>query len=209
MEVSPQTIREVEFRERLRGYHQDDVDAFLEQMAVGVEALQRRLRDALERAARSERQSRDADHVDGDDALRRTLVLAQRTADMAVQEAQEQAAQIVEAARREAEATVAEAHERARRFAEEAQSQVWADVSRLESAREQLRQDVADLERHLVEARAGAQESLSEVARHLDQLGASLPPAPSVHDIDLSGVRRWDDPDEGAPGGPAMEDASL
>lgn len=54
MDVSPETIRTVEFRERLRGYNQDDVDQFLERMAAGVEILQQRLRDASQRAARAE-----------------------------------------------------------------------------------------------------------------------------------------------------------
>jgi cell division initiation protein len=35
VDVSPQTIRQVEFREKLRGYHQDDVDEFLERVAAG------------------------------------------------------------------------------------------------------------------------------------------------------------------------------
>ncbi|MDP9388795.1 MAG: DivIVA domain-containing protein, partial [Actinomycetota bacterium] len=71
MEVSPQTIRDVEFREKLRGYHQDDVDEFLERVAAGVEILQDRLRQATERAVRAEQQSAEA--REDDESLRRTL----------------------------------------------------------------------------------------------------------------------------------------
>ena len=46
MEVSPKTLREVEFREKMRGYHPEDVDHFLEQVAAGIEVLQDRLRQA-------------------------------------------------------------------------------------------------------------------------------------------------------------------
>ena len=54
MDVSPKTLREVEFREKLRGYHPEDVDQFLEQVAVGLEGMQDRLRQAVERAQRAE-----------------------------------------------------------------------------------------------------------------------------------------------------------
>ncbi|MDP8992307.1 MAG: DivIVA domain-containing protein, partial [Actinomycetota bacterium] len=154
MDVSPETIRTVEFRERLRGYNQDDVDQFLERMAAGVEILQQRLRDANDRAARAERQAAEAG--EGDEALRRTLVLAQRTADLAVEEARDQAARTIEAAHGQAQVIIAEAEEQARRLAQEAHAQVWADLGRLEAARDQLRQDVAALERYLLEERARA-----------------------------------------------------
>ncbi|MGH9182177.1 MAG: DivIVA domain-containing protein, partial [Acidimicrobiales bacterium] len=35
--ITAQDIRRVEFRERLRGYHQADVDEFLERVAAAVE----------------------------------------------------------------------------------------------------------------------------------------------------------------------------
>ena len=50
MDVSPKTLREVEFREKMRGYHPEDVDQFLERVAAGIEVLQDRLRQAVERA---------------------------------------------------------------------------------------------------------------------------------------------------------------
>ena len=90
MDVSPKTLREVEFREKMRGYHPEDVDHFLEEVAAGLEVLQDRLRQAVERAQRAEAAAAEAEG--SDETLRKTLVLAQRTADMAVQEAREQAA---------------------------------------------------------------------------------------------------------------------
>ncbi|MDQ1442104.1 MAG: cell division initiation protein, partial [Acidimicrobiaceae bacterium] len=54
MDVSPKTLREVEFREKMRGYHPEDVDQFLERVAAGIEVLQDRLRQAIERAQRAE-----------------------------------------------------------------------------------------------------------------------------------------------------------
>src|SRR3981081_2963661 len=106
MDVSPKALREVEFREKMRGYHPEDVDQFLERVAAGMEVLQDRLRQALERAQRAEQA---ASEVGGnDEALRRTLVLAQRTADLAVQEAREQAARILAGAEQQAQGVSAD-----------------------------------------------------------------------------------------------------
>lgn len=192
MDVAPETIREIEFREKRRGYSQDEVDEFLERVAAGVEILQERLRQVTERALRAEQQAREV--FDGDDALRRTLGLAQRTADLAVQEAHDQAARIMEAAEAQAASIAEEALEQARRLAEEAQSTIWADVGRLEAAREQLRQDVATLARFLETERARAETALLSAAANLSQTlpGVSLPP--SLHQIDLSSVRAWGQP---------------
>ena len=186
MDVSPETIRTVEFRERLRGYNQDDVDQFLERMAAGVEILQQRLRDASQRAARAEERPPQGD---GDDALHRTLALAQRTADLAVEEGREQAARLVQsaqgeahsvvvAAQGEAEALLTDAQQRATALVEEAQGQISAEVQRLEARREQLGGEIVALERHLALARARAYTSLTDAARQIEFLVAE--PAPSV-----------------------------
>ena len=50
MDITPQVINEVEFRQKVRGYDPDEVDDFLERMAVAVGQLQERLREAAERA---------------------------------------------------------------------------------------------------------------------------------------------------------------
>jgi len=186
MDVSPETIRTVEFRERLRGYNQDDVDQFLERMAAGVEILQQRLRDAGQRAARAEERPPQGD---ADDSLRRTLVLAQRTADLAVEEGREQAARLVQsaqgeahsvvaAAQAEAEALMADAERRAEQVVEEAQGQVVTEVHRLEARREQLGGEIVALERHLALARARAYSTLTDAARQIEFLVAAPAPEP-------------------------------
>src|ERR1700722_10101271 len=118
MDVSPKTLREVEFREKMRGYHPEDVDQFLERVAAGIEVLQDRLRQAIERAQRAEQAASEAGG--NDDALRRTLLLAQRTADMAVQEAREQAARVVASAEQQAQSLLGEAEQQVRNLVAEA-----------------------------------------------------------------------------------------
>ncbi len=177
MDVSPETIRTVEFRERLRGYNQDDVDQFLERMAAGVEILQQRLRDANERAARAEQLAHQSED---DDALRRTLTLAQRTADLAAEEAREQAARIVEAAQTHAHTLMVEAEEQARRASEEAQSHLSQEVARLEATHARLQREVASLEQLLAEARGHAQAALTQAARQLEEALPARPVSPLV-----------------------------
>ena len=103
MDLSAKLLREVEFRTSLRGYDTDEVDEFLEKVAVAVEELQEKMRQLAYRAERAERSVSDRAAEEDDDSIRRTLVLAQRTADLAVREAQEQAAVLMDTARSESE----------------------------------------------------------------------------------------------------------
>ena len=183
MEVSPKTLREVEFREKMRGYHPEDVDHFLEQVAAGIEVLQDRLRQAVERAQRAEAEASDAGGAD--DTLRKTLVLAQRTADLAVQEAREQAARILASAEQQAQSILAGAEERARRTMEDSVADVRAELARLESSRSQAQQDVDTLQRWLEEHKAHLQASLSEALAAVEQAGV-LWPAPVTRPVEGS-----------------------
>ena len=185
MDVSPKTLREVEFREKMRGYHPEDVDHFLEEVAAGLEMLQERLRQAVERAQRAEAAASDASG--SDETLRKTLVLAQRTADLAVQEAREQAARILAGAEQQAQAILAEADERGRRTLEDAIAECRAELSRIESARAQSQQDVDTLTRWLEEHKAHLQEALSDAMAAVERAGV-LWPTPSTRPADVPGM---------------------
>ncbi|HEY3810216.1 MAG TPA: DivIVA domain-containing protein [Acidimicrobiales bacterium] len=185
MEVSPKTLREVEFREKMRGYHPEDVDHFLEQVAAGLEAMQERLRQAVERAQRAEAAASDAGG--SDETLRKTLVLAQRTADLAVQEAREQAARILAGAEQQAQAMLAEAEDRGRRTLEDTTAECRTELAKLESARAQSQADVDTLNRWLDEHKAHLQDSLSEAMAAVERAGV-LWPAPSTRSLDMPGL---------------------
>lgn len=186
MDVSPKTIREVEFREKLRGYNPDEVDEFLERVAAGLEILLERLRQATERAVRAEQRATEVG--EGDDAMRRTLVLAQRTADAAVQEAKEQAAQFLAQAEGQAQAVRAEAAEHARRTIEEATAQAHAQVARLEETRAQLQGEIATLQGFVETERARMRGMLNDALRRVDEV-LPLPSAPSSSTVDLHALQ--------------------
>jgi DivIVA domain-containing protein len=165
----------VEFREKMRGYHPEDVDQFLEQVAAGLEVMQDRLRQAVERAQRAEAAAADAGG--SDETLKRTLVLAQRTADLAIQEAREQAARILAGAEQQAQSLLAEAEEKARRTTDDALAGVRAEVGNLESARLRISAEVEGLNRWVEDNRTRLTGTLHEAMSSLERIG-KLPPPP-------------------------------
>ena len=104
MDLTTELLDTAAFREAKRGYNTQEVDEFIEQVKVEygrhdalVRDARQRIEEAEARAAEAERRAaeateRAASSSDADDTLKRTLVLAQRTADAAIKEAEEQAA---------------------------------------------------------------------------------------------------------------------
>lgn len=137
-------VREAQFREKLRGYHPGDVDGFLDQVAFAFDDLESRLRDAEERAARAAGEA--AVVVADDETVRRTLTLAQRTAELAIGEAERQAAEMLAAAKAETEAMVAQAESRAAKIRERERAKLDAELTHLDSARAIAAEDLDALE---------------------------------------------------------------
>jgi cell division initiation protein len=154
-------VREVVFREKVRGYRQGDVDAFLDQVAFAFDELEARLRDAEERASRAAGEIAVA--VADDDTVRRTLTLAQRTAELAIAEAERQAAEMVERARIESEMLVHAAEAESAAIRDRERSQLVAEIAHLESARSAAAEDLESLETR----RAQEHERLTRVLEEL------------------------------------------
>lgn len=192
MDVTAQLLHDVEFREAKRGgYNTHDVDEFLERLAVGLERQEQAVNEARQRieaaearAAEAERRAAAVDQAATETAtsqetLKRTLVLAQKTADAAIRDAEEQAAQLLAYAHAEAERLIAEAQEaseqarsaaedEARAAHDQARARVLGEMVDLENARERLREDVQILERHLDEQRDRVRVAVQELQRMLD-----------------------------------------
>lgn len=181
MDVSPKTLREVEFREKMRGYHPEDVDQFLEQVAAGLEVVQDRLRQAVDRAQRAEAAAAESGGAsNNDETLRRTLVLAQRTADMAVQEAREQASRILAGAEQQAQNLLAETEERARRTHDEALSAIRSELTTLESSRQRAQVEIDAMHRWIDDHRVHLTASLKDALSAVERAGAVAPPPAST-----------------------------
>jgi len=202
LDLSPKTLREVEFREKLRGYHPDDVDDFLERVAAGLETLLDRLREANDRANRLE--ARATDRVDDDDSLTRTLVLAQRTADLAVQEAQEAAAKTLAGAEEEARALLARAESHANDLLRMGEEQLREDVKRLEAARSQMLVDLDALSVWMDEERDRLRGALGDALAHIEDAIPVVGAAPQHPPVDIPPVGlQWDEPASRAVADPA------
>jgi vacuolar-type H+-ATPase subunit H len=121
-----------------------------------------------------------------DETLRRTLVLAQRTADATIKEAKEEANRVLSEAREEAARTRAEAEAEARRGADSARVAAQHEVETLISNRDKLKADLDLLTRRIDEQRSQLQAGIDELQRVLDDPSALKPLAP----VELADVER-------------------
>lgn len=193
MEISGRVLRDVEFRDRLRGYDTEEVDEFLEKVAVAVDDLLAQLDSAREAATHA------AEDPFDDDTLRRTLVLAQRTADLAVKEAKEEAATLLEDARAEAEELVGTSREEAARISSEAQARARETISDLDERKTTLEAEVAELT-HFIESLR--KQLVFALQGALETVGESLkPPAPTSTSV----RQRLEKSSKGGPEEPAHQ----
>jgi DivIVA domain-containing protein len=177
------SLRTVEFRETLKGYHRDDVDEYLEKAAVEAEGLQEqlrqsgeRLRQAAERISQLETQLEQqpapaarADASVPDDTLQRTLLLAQRFVDETKADSEAQAARIIADADAKARQMTEQAQSQASQLAAESEQRLREEISRLEESRGRLAHEVETMNRHLEGERSRLRTALSEILRWVDE----------------------------------------
>jgi cell division initiation protein len=183
MDVTPRELRDTDIREGFRGYHRDDVDELLERAASTVEGLTERVRQLTERLSSAEGsagKSRETEEM-----LQRTLVLAQKTADEAIAEAQQRARTILEESETKAHNLVTEAEETSRRIAENERQRLESEVQDLSSRRDTLNVDVEALEKYEREYRSRLRKAIET---ELDSLGKFTGPQgqrPKLHDVNV------------------------
>ena len=210
MDLTPQSLHSVEFREARRGgYNTRDVDDFIERVAAGAGHLNERVREAQMRAEAAESRltdlQREVDELrrrpaapevsETDETLRRTLVLAQRTADATIKEAKEEANRVLSEAREEAARTRAEAEAEARRGADSARVNAQAEVEALLSSRDNLKVDLDVLSRRIDDQRNQLRSGINEMQRLLDDPNALKPlPPVTLSEVDLPAPLPVDQP---------------
>ncbi len=101
MPLSPIDVQQQTFKVALRGYAEDEVDEFLDEVVISLRDYEQRLRDAQERVAVLEEQL--SANRETEDAMRRTFLAAQRTADAIVEEAKSESERLMADARGEVE----------------------------------------------------------------------------------------------------------
>jgi len=204
------SLRTVEFRETLKGYHRDDVDEYLEKAAVEADALHLqlrqasdRLRQAGERIAQLEQAleakpepKEEAGPGVADDTLQRTLLLAQQFVDQTKADAEQQARKLIGEAEERARRMLAEAETRAGQIASDSEKRLRDEVTRLDAIRKQLGSEVEGLARHLEGERARLRNALTDVLKWVD---TNMQPAPILAGQGSAGQG-------GAPKAPASAD---
>jgi len=224
MEGTPQLLTDVKFTQlRKGGYDPEEVDNYLERINDAVAKLADNLREANERAESAQAQLADARRAQADaeaelerirggeigttsggasadEELAKVLVLAQRAADQAVEEANESATRTVADARakavnlladaeQERERLLAKAHKKADAVAEERARTLNEQVDALSAAKADLEADVAALTTHLELERDRLRDCIEAVRTALDDpAGLRLAPTPELLDTPIPQV---------------------
>jgi DivIVA domain-containing protein len=155
VDVTSEVVKRAQFRQAWKGYDTAEVDDFLDEVAVGLDRTEARLRDALERLSAAEEraltaETRPAARPEPDGSVRRTLVLAQRAADLVVTEAKAVADRIVADAREQAARTMEDADAAARGIHEHATARAAMVVGEAEATAERMTaQRAAELQHEL------------------------------------------------------------
>ncbi len=217
MDGNPQLLTDVKFSTHRKGYDPDEVDNFLERVSAAVAQLQDKLRQATERAEAADAQVAEARRlqaeaeaaaeqsggggagggIDADQELKKVLLLAQRAADQAVEEANATATRTVADARAKAVNLLAEAEQERDRMlakarkkadaaAEERARELHEQVTSLDAVRSDLQSDVDALSGYLQGERERLRSHLGELTRIVDDPAAlALLAAPEISDTEV------------------------
>ncbi len=195
MDVTPQELRSSEIKDSWRGYDRDEVDDLLERAAVTIESLTQEVQESQRRPAPAPVAAAAAaappaevplpSSRDDAEMLQRTLLLAQRAADDAVNEAQARAKQLLEESEAKAQTLVSDAEATARRIAEGERRRLETELLDLSARREQLRSDADALEEYV----AGYRDRIRSVIEgDLAKLGGDVEPPterPELHEVEI------------------------
>ncbi len=186
------SLRTVEFRETLKGYHRDDVDEYLERAAVEAEGLQEqlrqsgeRLRQAAERISELEAtlanqpEPQPAEPAVPDDTLQRTLLLAQQFVDQTKADSEAQARRIISEADAKARMMTDQAQAHASKLVAESEQRLREEIGRLEGAKQSLAREIEVMSQHLETERRRLRAALGEMLTWVDD---------HVHPIDDEGL---------------------
>lgn len=189
------SLRTVEFRQTLRGYHIDDVDEYLERVAVEAEALQEQLRQSNERTKQAAERTAQLEHLLAeqreqaastehearqavtDETLQRTLLLAQKFLDQTKEEAEAEARETVSKAEQQARSLLVDAEARAHSVTEDAEIHLREEIERLGDLHAQLAEDAKSLAQHIDGERNRLRSALAEMLSWIDD---QIRPAASV-----------------------------
>ncbi len=173
MPLTPEDVRTKEFRNSFRGYNEEEVDAFLDEVEAELARLLSENSELAERAtsapAAAPAPAAMPPMGETEEMLRRTLLIAQRTADETIAEAKS-----------EADKMVADARMHAQQMVSQAQQQANSQIGDLENRRRSLEAHIEGLRAFEREYRTRLKAYLETQLRDLDNRGAPSAEPPSV-----------------------------
>jgi DivIVA domain-containing protein len=184
--TTSEELRNVTFREVLRGYQRTEVDDFCARAADTIDRLEDQVRALQERLDGGPMDAASGNAsipvVDGE-TIQRTLILAQRVADEAIAEAQDRAHTVASESEAKAHVLVADAESTARRISEEGRRRVETEIEQLGATRDSLRADVDTLERFTAEFRDRLRGAVQRELARLEEsstIDVEPPPRPDL-----------------------------
>ncbi|BAF60005.1 MAG: DivIVA domain-containing protein [Pelotomaculum sp.] len=145
--LTPLDIQKKEFRRAFRGYSEEEVDSFLDQVIQDYENLYRENQELKEKLAQADRNL--ARYREIEEVLKNTMVMAQKNADDLRQNTEKETSLMLDRARIEAERLTREAEQEAEaliRDAEQKASEILA------GAEKKLKQAMEECHRYEKEA---------------------------------------------------------
>jgi DivIVA domain-containing protein len=194
MELTPQSVRSTSFRTARKGYDPDEVEAFKERAAAAIEAAQNQAAamEARARAAVARLQELSTTEpvptaeptgpsAADAETISRTLLLAQRTADATIADAQAEAERLLATAQTDSTATIDnarlmagrlldEARVDARRSVEDERRQAENEVQALMARRDFLVGDVEQLEQYVGSQRERLRDAAVQLLDMVDRV---------------------------------------
>jgi cell division initiation protein len=186
MRLTPADVERMTFSTALRGYDLNEVDDFLDRVVVTMRELDEELTEAQSQRGASSRP--DTSSSQDASVVGRALVAAQQAADGLIEEANAEAARILELARTAAD-TIESERDARRQAAEEEIELLGERVSAVRNQLAMLATEVADRLDAMDETLSGALKS--------DQ--TAVPAIPSAHGADVThlGGMGDDEPSQG------------
>ncbi|CAN5132003.1 hypothetical protein BH24ACT1_BH24ACT1_04760 [soil metagenome] len=180
LRVSPERVRDVRFAEQWRGYRTDEVDDFVDQVAEAFDQLEGRLEEAAQRTELAERRLEERGP---DEDLGRTLVLAQRTADAALEEAQAEATRLVNEAEERARSILDDLEARKATLEGDIEARIQAELVEVSERRTALEADIERMSSYVEHHRS---RLIEELRAHLEWLERVGPLEPLVVPVPLT-----------------------
>jgi cell division initiation protein len=160
MNITPLDIQQQKFKTRIRGFDVREVDAFLEQMANGIESLQRTHIELQEEVRRLELEIQG--YRKREETFKRALLNSQKVLD-----------QMKDNARKSAELIIAEAEVKAEKILNKAHNrlaQLHEDISELKRQRMQIEVQIGSI----IESHSKLLEISKESTKEMDEEDAKL-----------------------------------